>query len=323
DTDNDGVSDCNDNEINSPCPNNVDVNGVSIDSDNDGTPDCNDPCPDDPNDTCNNCAAGDSDGDGVCDDVDLCPDFDDAIDTDGDGTPDGCDSCPDDRNKIEPGLCGCGNRDSESDRDGDGIIDCNDLEINSPCPANVDADGVSIDTDGDGTPDCDDLCEGFDDSIDVDNDRIPDGCDDNPYCRGDKLVICHENNGRYTTQCVSLQQLSRHASHPNDILDGPCDNTSAREANDLKTGLNNQLNIYPNPIGSNGLWIKFSPRVRTEKFTAVIYSLSGKKLAEEVFETSYNKERYFWDLDNGIRDKGVFILKLNDGNKTYYARLIK
>ena len=33
-------------------------------------------------------------------------------DTDGDGTIDDCDNCPDDPEKVEPGLCGCGNRET-------------------------------------------------------------------------------------------------------------------------------------------------------------------------------------------------------------------
>jgi CSLREA domain-containing protein len=65
-------------------------------------------------------------------------------DTDSDGTPDCNDNCPNDSNKTEPGVCGCGIPDTDSD--GDGILDCND-----------DCDN-SIDTDGDGLNDCEDLC---------------------------------------------------------------------------------------------------------------------------------------------------------------------
>ncbi len=62
----------------------------------------------------------DSDDDGVCDEDDLCPGKDDNLDT-----------------------------------DNDGISDCLDSQIDSPCPNNIDASGTSIDTDGDGV--CDDL----------------------------------------------------------------------------------------------------------------------------------------------------------------------
>ena len=126
----------------------------------------------------------DTDGDGICDTDDQCPGFDDNVDTDGDGISDGCDTCND-----------------LVDTDGDGVSDCVDQEINSPCPNNVDANGVSLDSDGDGVcddldscplgddtvdsdgddvPDSCDACEGSNDSVDSDGDGLPDGCDDCP-----------------------------------------------------------------------------------------------------------------------------------------------
>ncbi|MBW1901200.1 MAG: hypothetical protein JRJ20_06140, partial [Deltaproteobacteria bacterium] len=45
-------------------------------------------------------------------------------DSDIDGVPDCIDNCPDDPNKAEPGQCGCGN--PETDSDGDEVPDCND-----------------------------------------------------------------------------------------------------------------------------------------------------------------------------------------------------
>ncbi|MGI6525079.1 MAG: hypothetical protein ACOX2O_07310, partial [Bdellovibrionota bacterium] len=44
-------------------------------------------------------------------------------DSDGDGTPDCKDRCPNDPNKTSPGRCGCGKPDIDSD--GDGVLDCN------------------------------------------------------------------------------------------------------------------------------------------------------------------------------------------------------
>ena len=45
-------------------------------------------------------------------------------------------------------------------------------------PWDSDGDGCIDDTDGDGIKDNADICRGFDDSVDVDGDSIPDGCDD-------------------------------------------------------------------------------------------------------------------------------------------------
>jgi hypothetical protein len=43
-------------------------------------------------------------------------------DTDRDGVPDCKDPCPYDRNKLDPGICGCGTPDTDSD--GDRVADC-------------------------------------------------------------------------------------------------------------------------------------------------------------------------------------------------------
>jgi hypothetical protein len=48
-------------------------------------------------------------------------------DSDSDGTADCNDGCSDDPNKTDPGICGCGVADTDTDNDG--ITDCNDNEI--------------------------------------------------------------------------------------------------------------------------------------------------------------------------------------------------
>jgi len=104
------------------------------DTDGDGVEDCIDHCPDDNPD--------DTDGDGVCDSDDPCP-VDNPDDTDGDGACDSDEACPFDPDKTEPGVCGCGVPDDDSDMDS--VADCHDQ-----CPGQDD----TIDNDGNGTPDC-------------------------------------------------------------------------------------------------------------------------------------------------------------------------
>ena len=80
-------------------------------------------------------------------------------DTDGDGTLDCDDACPSDPNKMVPGDCGCGVPDT--DTDGDGIPNCNDACPNDPNKTAPGACGCGVaetDTDGDGTPNCNDAC---------------------------------------------------------------------------------------------------------------------------------------------------------------------
>lgn len=97
-------------------------------------------------------------------------------DLDGDGVDGLCgDACPSDPTKLEPGLCGCGV--SDVDTDGDGVEDCHDGCPNDPfktSPGLCDCGIPDIDSDDDTVPDCNDQCEGRDDRIDEDNNGIPD-----------------------------------------------------------------------------------------------------------------------------------------------------
>lgn len=92
------------------------------------TPDCTD-------------LGGDTDEDGVCDDSDNCLNTPNPgqANSDGDSVGDECDGCPDDPNKTEPGECGCGTLDA--DTDDDGTPDCNDECPNSDMSATVVIDG--------------------------------------------------------------------------------------------------------------------------------------------------------------------------------------
>ena len=147
DADEDGITDAEDNCLNTP-------NFDQQDSDADGFGDVCDVCPDGRDDI-------DTDNDGIPNACDACPEGHDDFDQDGDGIPDGCDVCPTDPNKTtDSGICGCGEIDV--DTDGDGVADCNDV-----CPLDslkFDAAGdcgcgvVDSDSDNDGTSDCVDAC---------------------------------------------------------------------------------------------------------------------------------------------------------------------
>lgn len=80
-------------------------------------------------------------------------------DSDGDGTPDCNDACPNDPNKVALGVCGCGTPDTDSDTDG--TPDCNDGCPNDPnkvAPGICGCGVADTDSDGDGTPNCNDGC---------------------------------------------------------------------------------------------------------------------------------------------------------------------
>jgi len=69
------------------------------------------------------------------------------------------DCCPDDPDKTQPGACGCGVADTDSDYDG--TPDCHDMCPGDPsktAPMTCGCFVAETDTDHDGTPDCNDQC---------------------------------------------------------------------------------------------------------------------------------------------------------------------
>ncbi len=91
------------------------------------------------------------------------------------------DACPDDPDKTDPGACGCGTPDV--DTDGDGVMDCVDPCPDDPAKSASGACGCGApetDTDGDGVPDCVDNCPetANADQADANGNGIGDACDD-------------------------------------------------------------------------------------------------------------------------------------------------
>jgi len=127
---------------------------------------------------------GDADGDGV--DVncgDECPADSNKIepgqcgcgasdvDSDGDATADCVDGCPLDASGVEPGICGCGVPEVDSDA-GPGCDNVPDCVDRCPFDCNKVEPGVCgcnvddlADSDGDGIVDCVDFCPGVDDAV--------------------------------------------------------------------------------------------------------------------------------------------------------------
>ncbi len=146
----------------------------------------------------------------------------------------------------------------DNDSDNDGVADCMDN-----CPNTVNAN--QLDADCDGVGDACDLCDGGDDSIDNNNDGLPDcayfpgmshlesswKCGNN----NNKVFICHippGNPANAQTNCVSPNAVAAHLGHGDYV--GPCGNANCSQAlqgigpNETNAGFVEQVfTLFPNP----------------------------------------------------------------------------
>lgn len=227
----------------------------TLDLDGDGVTPCEGDC-DDGNGAVNSDAVEvvdgvDNDCDGLVDNVDT------GTDSDGDGVPDSSDGCPQDPSKIEPGVCGCGFADTDSD--GDGYLACQECDdtdagVNPGASESCgdgrdnDCDALTLDVfdaDVDGwacTEDCDDgnstvfpgavdVCDGLDNDCDgtVDDDADGDGfgvcsdCDEGDAAvNPDETEVCGDGlDNDCDLNTVDLFNLDGDA----DTCDVDCDDT--------------------------------------------------------------------------------------------------
>ena len=162
------------------------------------------------------------------------------LDSDADGTPDCNDLCPNDPFKIEPSICGCGMRDTDTDIDGtpDCIDECplNPLKIEQGiCGCEL----TDIDSDNDGTLDCNDECP-------------LDPAKTNPGECGCGISDMDSDNDGYK-DCIDLCPIDPLKSHPElcgcGVFDNDSDNDGTPDCNDLCPDDPNK--IYPGECGCN------------------------------------------------------------------------
>ncbi|MBX2984279.1 MAG: T9SS type A sorting domain-containing protein [Flavobacteriales bacterium] len=158
----------------------------------------------------------DLDGDGVGSDADAvvaCEQPSGYVATSGD-------ACPDDPNKLEPGACGCGIPDT--DTDGDGTADCIDgcpTDPNKIAPGACGCGIPDIDSDGDGIADCIDSCPSL-------PGEVGDACDDNdPVTQNDVI----------TSDCVCVGTIFYDCPDLEANVGDACDDGDASTENDVVT----------------------------------------------------------------------------------------
>ncbi len=201
---------------------------------------------------------------------------------------DNSDLCPNDPGKSNPGICGCGV--SDTDTDDDGTADCNDgcpADPDKTAPGQCGCGTTDLDSDCDGISDCNDLCPGGDDSVDNNHDGKPD-CKyppslaeiiDDWKCGNNKVLVCHKGKN---SLCVAYSALAAHIAH-GDYL-GTCGDVACiEELNGIKSGgmlplttINSsyekdEMSLYPNPAQSElqVVLASFDGPVQLEVFNAL------------------------------------------------------
>ncbi len=302
---------------------NVSVEVLSC-TDSDGDTVC------DPDDNCinvSNTDQSDVDGDNLGDVCDNCPNDSNAdqADDDGDGLGDVCDNCPNDPNA------------DQVDDDGDGLGDVCD---NCPNDANPD----QADSDCDGVGDACDVCPGGDDSVDNNNDGMPD-CKYPPSfvdiiedwkCgngnnTNNKVWVCHVppgNPGNAHSICVSPNAIAAHVPlHGGDYL-GPCGNVSCDPYyfNTIPNGSNISVNktgdieleIFPNPaVDKINIQLYGPELVNAQLF---IFDNLGRVVFQQRMQQ--NQTNFEIDLSKNRYKKGVYFVSMISDGQSIAKRLV-
>ncbi len=283
-----GGSDCNDN--------NASVNPGATEACN-GTDDNCDGTVDE--------GAADADGDGICDGLDNCPSIanNDQADADGDGDGDACDTCP---------------NDPANDSDSDGI--CGDVDN---CPSN--SNFGQEDSDCDGVGNACDVCPGGNDSVDNNNDGIPDCNQLLNYslyssawkCGTNKINVCHSG----VTTCISKNNLSTHYNHGDDI--GPCISCPAPlifPGGNATVMITEALDlfIFPNPANKEVTFHLHGFGDEAAELTLLDYS--GKAVWQKTLEEGQHELTL--DLSGSGFASGVYFVKLSSTSNVLTKRLV-
>lgn len=216
-----------------------------------------------------------------------------------------------------------------SDTDGDGIPDDDD---NCPLVANQN----QADNDCDGVGDACDACQGGDDTIDKDNNGLPD-CKYPPSnyaiinstwkCGSNKAYICHTNN---KTLCVSWNSVSAHINH-GDYL-GPCGEANCGNnlqklqdeyhnsfhADDVEDNHELIIEIFPNP--SKG---EFSLMIDgLEEGTSIIEIINSSSVTVLSHKFNSNQHQQKVSISASHLEAGCYYLRIDNNDLKFYKKLI-
>lgn len=206
--------------------------------------------------------------------------------------------------------------------------------IVSTCSFDVTVLPLATDSDCDGVTDDCDVCDGGDDTIDANNDGIPDcvefpgfefvdeswECSNNP--NNTKYYICHQNNGNNgpNTICVSENAVLAHLAH-GDFL-GPCIDCSSqsRNAGESATVLDAQIGVYPNPA-SDQLVVSMEGFAEGDVYVR-LSNTAGVNVWDEMVEFHGASREHTIQLQKSGITNGFYILQVAQGDMVISEKIV-
>ncbi len=182
------------------------------------------------------------------------------------------------------------------------------------------------DSDCDGVPDEDDVCPNGDDSVDANDDGIPDCSQLLAYddyhadwkCANNKINICKND----TTLCINKNALPAHFNNGHSV--GPCtscggQNLIGQSGNGLyaAAGRQDRISIFPNPAN-------YEVYVIFERLSSIatlrIMDMFGRTVFEKEMEEGV--DRLSIDLNNGQFENGMYLISLSEEGETTTKQLV-
>ncbi|MGM1057408.1 MAG: GEVED domain-containing protein [Bacteroidota bacterium] len=102
-----------------------------------------------------------------------------------------------------------------------------------------------------------------------------------------------------------------------------CTSSSTIMGDETTEDTNTAVKVYPNPVNSEGIWLRFAERNKKAQFKVVAYDLSGRKMAETVLSVDTPGADILWEVDHSRWIEGIYILNISSGNEIYQIKIIK
>lgn len=181
-----------------------------------------------------------------------------------------------------------------------------------------------LDDDCDGVGNVCDLCPGGDDSIDNNNDGLPDCAYPPAYAdiidawkcgKKNKVLVCHNDNNPHTI-CISYNALNAHIGNSNhgDYC-GPCEAASCTQVREMNSDLSKtNLNISPNPSTTGMFNIELEGF--GENYEIEILSIEGKSIRVQTANGNNAS------INISSFAKGMYLLRINDGVQNEVRKII-